>query len=94
MEFGDAETITIADLRTDDFVLELPAQNGVRGAVVNSGIRELREDYSTWKVGRPRRRGIPVRSRVVAFKDRTLATLNVPATFTVTVRRPVAATAE
>lgn len=91
--FGDAETITIGDLDLGDFVVEIPAQSGVRGARVDSGVRELRDDYNTWRAG-PARRRRPVRSRVITFLDRSTGALNVPTAFMVVVRRPVAGAPE
>jgi hypothetical protein len=87
-EFGDPETVTIAELKVDDFVVEFPSQKGIRGAKVNSGIRDLRDDYGTWRSGPPRRK-MPIRSRILMFKGMQGTTMNIPADCIIVVRRPV-----
>jgi len=90
MTFGPVETVSVSDLASDDFVVMVPPQRGVRGVKVNSGIRDMREDHGTWtRSGGYRQRRIPMASRVLMFKDPHAAALNLPATFIVEARRLV-----
>lgn len=84
--FGAPETITVADLAAGDFVISLPPHNGVRGARVNSGVREITDArYGRWK--QSGRGGRQLLSRRFTFHDRDQAALDVPADHPVIVRR-------
>jgi hypothetical protein len=93
-EFGDPETITVADLAPGDFVVQVPTQRGMRGFRVNSAVREMRDDHGSWTAStgyrRPRQ---SMRSRVIMWLDRTTAAVNLPLAFHVEVRRPAGAVA-
>jgi hypothetical protein len=85
--FGAPETITVADLAAGDFVIALPAHNNVRGARVNSGVREITEAaYGRWR--QRGRGGRMLLSRRFTFHDRDQAPLDVPCDHPVIVRRP------
>lgn len=87
IRFADPETLTIARLRPGDFVIEIPAQHGARGAKPNSGLATAEDDWETWTRRIGRRGRIGVHSRRLTFLARDLGTLNVPASFEVTARR-------
>lgn len=84
--FGAPETITVADLAVGDFVISLPPHNNVRGARVNSGVREISAvHYDRWKQSGRGGRRLP--SRRFTFHDRDLTALDVPTDHPVIVRR-------
>jgi hypothetical protein len=87
IKFGDPIQATIGDLAVGDFLVTVPTQGQVRGCRVNSGIKALTEDYTTWyrKAGRGR---IPMNAHVVEFLGSDLPALIIPDHFTCTVRRP------
>jgi hypothetical protein len=90
--FGPPETVTVAELRAGDFLIAIPAQEGVRGVTVNSGIAELSDDWNTWRQSTGYRRPkVPVRSVVIIVRDPKAKPVNRPAGFLAEVRRPQAA---
>lgn len=86
--FGPSETITIADLRVGDFIETIPTQSGVRGTRLGSGVASLETGYR-WSRSNGRGRS---RSDVASIEIATLRgqRVDVPATFSVVVRRVVA----
>jgi len=86
--FGPVETIEISELVPGDFITQIPSQGGIRGVRINSGVRDLRDDWNTW--GRSTGRGRPrmqVKSRIIMFLDPALPAVNIPATCIAEVRR-------
>lgn len=88
--FGDPETVTIGELMPGDFVIEVPAQGGLRGTTVNSGVKSIVEsfDYTTnWRRGGRR---FTVASRRLTFLSSPAGwCISWPSSFTVTVRRRI-----
>lgn len=84
--FGDSETITVADLQVGDFIEVIPTQGGVRGSKVESGVASL-DIGSGWRRSRGRgRAGLDIKSvRIATLRGHLL---DVPADFSVSVRRP------
>ena len=89
--FGPSETIAIADLRVGDFIEKVPTQSGVRGTRLNSGVASLGTGFR-WQRSNGRGRS---RSEVDSIVIETLRghRIDVPATFSVVVRRTTEAVA-
>jgi hypothetical protein len=87
--FGPPETITVRDLAVGDFVISFPATSSTRATRVNSSIREIAApQVGRWVQRAYRQRGgTPIKSRRMAFHDRELSALDVPADHSVIVRR-------
>ena len=91
IQFGEAETITVDQLVTGDFVVAFPTQAGIRGYRVNSGIREISAPaYGRWAMsggrGRPRRQ---ILSRKIRFLDANCGGVDLPLTHEIIVRRQI-----
>lgn len=92
--FADPETVTVAQLRPGDFVVEVPTQMQVRGVRVMSGVKEVMEgyehpEYGVWTESRGyRRHRVTVLSRVLTFQS-VKGSLHYPSDFQVIVRRQV-----
>jgi hypothetical protein len=88
-QFADPEDVTFTELRHGDFVVSFPAQRGIRGAVINSGIKAIVSDWhAMYETSRPRGPRMPIEAKRVWFLSGT--TIAIPASFTVTVRRRLA----
>ena len=87
VRFGEPETITVADLRAGDFVVQFMPYLNVRGLRVGSGVQAVEERFGTWKLG-PARRKNPIPSRVVRFISFDSAP-DVPSATPVVVRRRI-----
>lgn len=83
--FGPSETIAIADLLVGDFIEKVPTQSGVRGIRLDSGVASLEPGFR-WARSNGRGRA---RSEVDSIQIETLRgqRVDVPATFSVVVRR-------
>jgi hypothetical protein len=94
--FGDAETITVAELQVGDFVVQFPRQDNIRALQIDALVERIDElsddelsddELSAW-TQRPapgvKRRRAPAR-RVVT----RLGNINVPSACTLVVRRPI-----
>lgn len=89
--FGEPIEVTVGDLVPGDFVVTIPAQSGVRGLRVSSGVKAISDPDlfgSSWGMSRGRgRRRLPVASRKITFLCG--GTYEIPASFRVTARRRV-----
>lgn len=85
--FGPAQAVTVAELRPGDFVVEIPAQGGYRATAVQAGVEAVTEGRGWTRSGGYRRRRVPMRSRKITYKMGA-AGHDIPASWTVTVRRP------
>ena len=70
-------------------IVSVPTQNGVRGLKVNSAVRDLRPDYTSWTSSGYRRPRIQIESRVIMVHSLKSAGMNYPLDFIVQARRPV-----
>ena len=82
--WGEPQATTVGQLRPGDFVIEVLVQ-GYRAQAINSGIAAISEPaYGAWTLNTqaaPRRRiqRTPLLSRTLAFHDRSLGEVTVPA---------------
>jgi hypothetical protein len=87
--FGATQTVEVADLQVNDFVIQIPPQSGYRAVRVNSAIREIRDDQGTWtRSGGYRQRRVPLPSKILIFKDARQDAVNYPLDWIVEIRRP------
>jgi hypothetical protein len=88
--YGPAEQITVGELQPGDYVTGIPTQQRVRGISPASAVRTCVPDWEHWQQRISRRGGWNVESRKLTFISGPCAgtTYNIPASFTVTVRRP------
>lgn len=82
--YGPEVDITLEGIRVGDFVVVLPTQDRVRGVRCESRVVSVEHSWDTWKLGRS---WVPSVAVTVAAGGRFSA----PASFTVKVRRPLAA---
>lgn len=86
--FGEAETIPVGDLAVGDFLVEVHAQSGYRATVINAGVAEIVDTFDRWTRSTGYRRPrVNMRSRQVRLRMGTPG-YNLPADWTVSVRRP------
>jgi hypothetical protein len=83
-------TISVAELNDGDFLVSFPAQRGIRGYTVNSGVTALDDDHTTWgiRAAYRSRTVFPVAAR--RFRTLTGVTLSLPCEHSVVVRRKLA----
>lgn len=86
--YGEPESITLAELRPDDFLVVVPSQEGVRGIRYGCVVGTTATTLDHWG-RRPFGRAplVPVEAVLITPADSRLATSCYPADFTCTVRR-------
>lgn len=86
--YGEPQQITLAELRSDDFLVVVPSQQGVRGLRYECvvGVTGTTLDEWGYRTG-PRRPLRPVEAVTITPLDPRLPTSSYPAAFTATVRR-------
>jgi hypothetical protein len=88
-EFGPEETITIANLEVGDFVIRIPAQDMIRGLLVNSAVRTIQDKHGWIKHHKGQKGGTPVSGKEISFQTERTRTFSWPDHYSVIVRRPI-----